>query len=198
MQDTCLKDSMVRAIKTAHEVYSACRKNGTGGTALAGIEACGLRPELCLAAFEDFRMPFGREEHFKVCGREMVMTMAKNTVSEQNVFHYLASLPGKYSVVIGINAAAEDGTDVSWAEKFPYGKYRELLAEAAVTGDAAGTVAKALENAGIKAAIISSPVEIVRYTENCRSPVFMILNYTCMMTVLDAFCRAGYLQPFWE
>lgn len=193
----CKIDEKYYNIKLSIPVrYNYCNAAAT----LACMKAFGIGFESSLKVLEMVSMPFGRLEHFTIEGADVILTLIKNTVSLENTFDYLIEtlLSKKYRVVLGINAKENDGSDISWVIDFPFEKYKNLIECVYVIGDVAEIVKKTICEKGIYALVINNIDALVNMIEMSTKPIFLMLNYTCMMEVRHEFAIRGYVKPFWS
>lgn len=145
-----------------------------------------------------YTLPFGRLERIKVKGREAVISLVKNKVSAEKTLEYIAKQNKEYTVVIGFNISLPDGTDPAWIESIDWETYRDYLKDVYTYGTGLANTGKALQKAGICACEINDFQELHHFLLLSEKPVFLMLNYTCMMQTKKELAELKYIRPFWE
>jgi lipid II isoglutaminyl synthase (glutamine-hydrolysing) len=176
--------------------------------ATAGALALGLPGEAAQSALSSFSAAFGRQERFRVAGRDVQVLLGKNPTGLNQVLRALAARPGEKHVLFFLNDGVADGRDVSWIWDTDY----ETLAPNGTGGNgatwalAAGRRAEDLAlrlkyagfgddvpaerdtRAALKRALAATPY---------GGTLYVIPTYTAMLEVRELLARRGGAKPFW-
>lgn len=169
--------------------------------ACAAAAALKLPLTAAVQAVQKVTPPYGRMEKISLDGATITMNLTKNATGLNLTLAYLAAAPSKYRLAFGINNHGEDGRDLTWLDKVEFKKYRPLLDRAIVLGDGAPQVAAHLQKAGLPEADIQHAAAFPQLLELIKSsdaPVFLLLNYSCMMGFRNFLARQGYVKDFWQ
>lgn len=147
---------------------------------------------------QDFTFPFGRLETFKVDDTTIIINLAKNKVSVTRTLELIAEQNCDYLVILGFNANKQDGYDSGWIDTVEWQNYRKVLMNTYTYGAASERTINALRNAGIASESIADFEALHHILSDSEKPVFMVLNYTCMLETRNKLADMGYLRPFWE
>ena len=173
----------------------------------AGACALGLPPEAVATAFREARPAFGRQERFRVDGREVRLLLAKNPAGMNEVLRTLtapgagAASAGPLTLLAILNDGVQDGRDVSWI----YDADLELLAARAVTAVASGTraddMALRLALAGVEPRAVEPRIEAALDRALALTPeggrLDVVPTYTAMLEVRRALARRTGAEPYW-
>ncbi len=66
------------------------------------------------ASFENFVIPSGRNESFKLNGQDCIMNLIKNPTGANEVMKVMEADEREKDILIVLNDAIQDGTDISW------------------------------------------------------------------------------------
>ncbi|MBQ0146305.1 MAG: DUF1727 domain-containing protein [Lachnospiraceae bacterium] len=166
--------------------------------ACAALHAEGYLNDRTAASLETFKAPFGRMEKIDIDGVQVTLNLVKNVRGLEDMLQYIKSLSNGFRVVLGFNAKREDGRDTSWIEKMDWERYSDVLNDAAVYGENAFITKQVLIGKGIEAAYISGTDQLLSLIQKSDVPVFLIMNYTCMMDFRTVLSAKGYVKDFWN
>ena len=166
--------------------------------ACAALHAEGYLNDRAAASLETFKAPFGRMEKIDIDGVQVTLNLVKNARGLEDILQYIKSLSSGFRVVLGFNAKREDGRDTSWIEKMDWERYSDVLNDAAVYGENAFITKQVLIGKGIEAAYISKTGQLLSLIRKSDVPVFLIMNYTCMMDFRRLLSVKGYVKEFWN
>lgn len=147
---------------------------------------------------QGFVFPFGRLETFKVENTDVTISLAKNKVGVTQTLNLITQQSSDYLMVIGFNIHKQDGIDPSWIDTIEWSCYRNTLMNTYTYGTAAQKTKNVLEKAGIYSAEIRNFDDLYQILTHSKKPVFMILNYTCMLETRNKLSDMGYVRSFWE
>ncbi|MBR4578334.1 MAG: DUF1727 domain-containing protein [Oscillospiraceae bacterium] len=171
--------------------------------ALTAARAMGWDTERCCRSLRDFNAMFGRMESMQVGDTPVQIVLVKNPAGCDRALEYLASLEGDYLPIFCLNDNAPDGTDVSWIWDADYeGLFRKRQYPAiGVWGIRAQDMRLRLKYAGADDSVIrvySSLDELAQAVMNAGKPVYVLPNYTSMLTVRDKLSALAGGGKFWE
>ena len=143
----------------------------------AGIGCTGFQKVL-----EQYRPPFGRNEVFRIAGRDVVLNLAKNPAGfNQNIDAMLADRSEK-DLVIVINDNDQDGTDVSWLWDVEFQKLSDpSVHDILVSGTRALDMRLRLKYEEIPSEAEETPVQAIEKTEGRK--LYILVNYTALFSV---------------
>lgn len=124
--------------------------------AAAALTRCGFSEENTARSLERFPAVFGRGEHFPI-GGGTTMILIKNPAGCERALHHLASITTPFSLVLILNDADADGTDISWIWDAGYDVLNTLpnLMGITVSGTRAEDLLLRLKYAGVSTDCIS-------------------------------------------
>ena len=184
------------ALPALYNVYNAAG-------ALTAARAMGWDMDLCASSLGDFGAVFGRMESMTVGRTPVQIVLVKNPAGCDRALEYLASLPEDCLPVFCLNDNAADGTDVSWIwdadyeSLFSVRHYREI----GVWGIRSGDMRLRLKYAGADDSTITvypTTDALAQAVENAGRPVYVLPNYTSMLTVRDKLSALAGGGKFWE
>ena len=176
--------------------------------AAAGAHALGLLPRAIATALQETRPAFGRQERFRLGGREVRLLLAKNPAGMNEVLRTLtaASAPASdavaaLTVLVILNDGIQDGRDVSWI----YDAELEMLAGRQATVVASGTraddMALRLALAGVEPRVVEPGIEAALDRALELTPASgrleVVPTYTAMLEVRAALARRTGVAPYW-
>ena len=172
--------------------------------AAAGAVALGIAPGPITAALDGFSAAFGRQERFRIAGRDVQVLLGKNPTGLNQVLRTIAAHPGRKRVLFFLNDGIADGRDISWIWDADY----ELLQSQTDWTLAAGTRAEDLAlrlkyagfgddppverdtRAAVRRAIAQTPE---------GATLHIVPTYTAMLEVRELLARQdGNARRFWE
>lgn len=160
----------------------------------------GIGDQYIRRGFDAAKRVFGRQEHIRIGGKDVVMNLIKNPVGFNQIVDMLATDPVPFSLVTLLNDRPADGTDVSWIWDGDFEKLVQLtggqpvflsgirVAELSTRFEVAGLPVKAQhidqELANIADWIAKAPTE----------KVYILATYTATLDLRHTFAEQGYLK----
>ena len=166
--------------------------------ACAALHAEGYLNDRTAASLETFKAPFGRMERININGVRVTLNLVKNARGLEDILQYIESLSTGFQIVLGFNSRREDGRDTSWIEEMNWERYSDVLKNVIVYGENALITKRVLIGKGIEATYISKTGQLLSLIRKSDVPVFLIMNYTCMMDFREALSAKGYVKEFWN
>lgn len=154
--------------------------------------------EKMLSALDDFALPFGRMETFSAGKTNITINLVKNKAGADETLFYINSLKKDFKIVLGFNRNSPDGRDTTWIESIDFQTYRSLFTDTVIFGGASEKLAETLEREKIAFSPCGSFENLFERITAEEKPVFMLLNYTCMMDIRRHLADMGYIKNFWE
>jgi UDP-N-acetylmuramyl tripeptide synthase len=155
-------------------------------------------------AVTSFRPAFGRQERFKVDGRDILVLLGKNPTGMNQVLRTItAAADGQLSLLLFLNDDIADGRDISWIWDTDY----ELLAghtdRAIVSGSRAEELALRLDYAGLSIAprvVQEAPAALSEAIASTPpgGTLYVISTYTAMLEVRELLAKQDQREHFWE
>lgn len=188
--------TLTTALPALYNVYNAL-------AALAAGRAMGWPGDKCAEALSTFDAAFGRMETMRVGETAVTIILVKNPAGCDRALEYLATLPEDILPIFCLNDNAADGTDVSWIWDADY----EFLFEQrrypriGVYGVRALDMRMRLKYAGADdgaIAVYDTPEALARAVETAGRDVYVLPNYTSMLTVRDKLSALAGGGKFWE
>ena len=184
------------ALPAVYNVYNAA-------AAIAASAALGLPEQKAAASLSDVRPSFGRMETFDLSGVRVQMILVKNPAGCNQAFTYVTSTGEDYTAVLLLNNRTGDGLDYSWIETTDYEKLcaDPHLQQIYVGGDRAQDLYDRLLRAGARKeqlTLTNDYPALVRQLAQEGRPVYIMPNYTGMMDLRPALCKATGTGDFWE
>ncbi len=170
--------------------------------AAAGAHALGLPVDAIAEALRESGPAFGRQERFRVDGREVRVLLAKNPAGMNEVLRTLIASEEPLSLLVMLNDGIQDGRDVSWI----YDADLELLAgrTAAVvaSGARADELALRLVLAGVEPRAVESDAGAALDRALALTPeggrLDVVPTYTAMLPVREALASRTGVGPYWD
>ncbi|HHX87987.1 MAG TPA: DUF1727 domain-containing protein [Firmicutes bacterium] len=168
--------------------------------AWAGSRVLGLPADTALAGLSDALPTFGRMEKLKVCEREVIIALIKNSAGADQVLQSILKLPGRLSLLLAINDREADGSDVSWLWEVNFEQLaasRDKFLRIVLSGTRAADTALRFKYAGLSA---SSLLIENRLHEGLlaglgdpasREPLVVLTSYTAMLELRNTLCWIG-------
>lgn len=184
------------ALPALYNVYNAL-------AALAAGRAMGWDMGECVRALGTFDAAFGRMETMTVGETAVTIILVKNPAGCDRALEYLASLPEDILPIFCLNDNPADGTDVSWIwdADYEYLFEKRRYARIGVYGIRGADMRVRLKYAGADDASISvydTPEDLARGVETAGRDVYVLPNYTSMLTVRDKLSALAGGGRFWE
>lgn len=166
--------------------------------ACAALSAEGILNDRNLASLKTFTAPFGRMEKIDIDGVPVILNLVKNLCGLEEMLQYIEALSTDCRIVLGFNARREDGRDTSWIEEMNWGRYSDILKNVIVYGENASFTKQVLVDSGMEATHISEAGQLLSLLRESDVPVFLMMNYTCMMDFRRLLSAKGYVKDFWS
>ncbi|MBQ2640810.1 MAG: DUF1727 domain-containing protein, partial [Lachnospiraceae bacterium] len=186
------------ALPALYNVYNAA-------AAVSAYTAAGLPRTEILAGLADVRTGFGRMERFEINGVSIQMILVKNPAGCGQALDYLCSLREACRVVLCLNDRDADGHDISWIWDVDYEQLagQDNIRGFYVWGDRAEDMQLRLKYAGIDQDRIRLIPEkekrrLLARISRGRTPVYILTNYTAMLSLRDLLSRAAGKDAFWK
>ncbi len=183
-------------LPAVYNIYNAA-------AALSAYMAFGLPAKEMISALGKVKSSFGRMENFEFNGKNVQMILVKNPAGCNQVLEYLSEIEEDISVAISLNDNAADGHDISWIWDVDYEsaaakwKAKNII----VSGTRAEDMMLRLKYAGIpeeNIIIEKSPEGLVGMVGNLDTPVFIMPNYTSMLTLRELVSSATGGKEYWK
>ncbi len=184
------------ALPAVYNVYNAA-------AAVAAALALDLPADTAMDALSDVRSAFGRMETFDLSGVRVQMILVKNPAGCNQAFTYVTSSDEDYSAVLILNNRTGDGVDFSWIETTDYEKLcaDPHLKQIYYGGDRAEDLRDRLLRAGASEDLLTPAGDYTALVDRLAAegrPVYVMPNYTGMMDLRPALCKATGTGDFWE
>lgn len=188
--------SLTVALPALYNVYNAL-------AALAGGRAMGWDMTACIRALSTFDAAFGRMETMTVGNTHVTIILVKNPAGCDRALEYLASLPEDILPIFCLNDNPADGTDVSWIwdADYEYLFEKRQYAQIGVYGIRWADMRMRLKYAGADDAAVTvydTPDALAQGVETAGRDVYVLPNYTSMLTVRDKLSALAGGGKFWE
>lgn len=174
-----------------------------GVAAIAAYQAAGFDREEVIASLADVHSSFGRMETFRLGEVPIQMILVKNPAGCNQALSYLAGLGEDYQAVFCLNDRTADGHDISWIWDADYEKVCRdpHLKHAYVLGDRADDMRLRLKYADAEEGDIEKVQDNAALIEKLKKstvPVFILPNYTSMLSLRAALGAITGKQEFWK
>ena len=184
------------ALPALYNVYNAL-------SALTAARSMGWDMDVCAASLGDFGAVFGRMESMTVGDTPVQIVLVKNPAGCDRALEYLASVPGEYLPIFCLNDNTADGTDVSWIWDADYESLfaKRTYPRIGVWGIRGEDMRLRLKYAGAPedAVTVYETVDaLAEAVKNAGKPVYVLPNYTSMLTVRDKLSALAGGGKFWE
>ncbi len=174
--------------------------------AVCGFREMGLPVETVLSSLADVHSSFGRMETFDLNGTRVQMILVKNPAGCNQALEYIASIPEDFTMIFCLNDRTADGHDISWIWDADYEKLVGDLTsshakEILVSGDRAEDMQLRLKYAGATEDMISivrTDEELLQRMKQSGRPVFVMPNYTSMLSLRKTLSEATGGKEFWK
>lgn len=169
---------------------------------LCAFEGAGFDRAEAIASLAQVQSAFGRMETYDLDGVPMQMILVKNPASMDQAMGYVVGLEQDYNLVMGLNNHISDGTDVSWLWDAHFKVCEDPhLGNVIVSGECAEDLKKRLMDGGLSEDRIQHIPDDATIIEKCRAskrPVFILPNYTYMMTLRESLGAVTGNASLWE
>ena len=166
--------------------------------AMALLHAAGLLNDAAAASLQSMPPVFGRMERIMIGSTPVIMNLAKNPSGVYESLRYISEETGPSRVILGFNNKTGDGSDQSWLSDVSWKDYEKLFTDVIVFNDKCDEAEKLMCSLGIPYRPVHNLKQLTEMIKESRDPVFMILNYTCMMKVRKGLVRQKYVSAFWK
>ena len=166
--------------------------------ACAALYAGGYLTDRAVSSLNTFTAPFGRMERIDIDGVPVTLNLVKNVCGLEEMLQYMETLSTDHRIVLGFNARREDGRDTSWIGEMNWDRYADVLKDVFVYGENASFTKQVLADHGMDAAHVSEAGQLLSLLQKSNVPVFLIMNYTCMMDFRRLLSAKGYVKDFWN
>ena len=172
--------------------------------AAAGALALGIQPDAIVRALDGFSAAFGRQESFRVDGRDVRVLLGKNPTGLNQVLRAIAASPGPKRLVFALNDGIADGRDVSWIWDADFELARQQSEYLMASGTRAEDLALRLKYAGFGDDVpIERDVCAAADRAIADAPpgatVHVVPTYTAMLDVREHLARRdGRARRYWE
>jgi UDP-N-acetylmuramyl tripeptide synthase len=170
---------------------------------IAGAQALGLPRDAVVRALEGFSAAFGRQERFRVDGRDVHVLLGKNPTGLNQVLRTLAARDEPLRLLFFLNDGVADGRDVSWIWDTDYELIRPYCEWVLAAGTRAADLALRLKYAGfgddvpaqtrtawaLKTAIEATPR---------GRRLYVLPTYTAMLEVRELLAKRAGVASYWE
>lgn len=180
-----------------YNIYNAC-------SAMAVGKALGLDAAVVARSLSSFSCGFGRMEKFEIDGTAMRMILIKNPAGCNQVLNFLANLSEPSVFAICLNDKTGDGKDVSWIWDVDFERLLQMegkIDRLIVSGMRADDMAVRLKYAGIepeRIAVCRSYDELLKTCTGQKKPVYIMPNYTAMLTLRELLSKRYGFSDYWE
>lgn len=171
--------------------------------AITGGMEFGLSLQEITDSLSDVHSSFGRMETFELGGKTVQMILVKNPAGCNQALGYVGSLDEDRCLIFALNDRTADGHDISWIWDADY----EVLAgdtrikKIYVTGDRAEDMQLRLKYAGFEENRITLEKDqnaLLSKIKEESLPVFLLPNYTSMLSLRKLLSDATGGQDFWK
>ena len=168
----------------------------------AGL-AFGLDAERMCSSLADVHSGFGRMETFRLGETQGQMILVKNPAGCDQALSFITNLPEERDLYFGLNDRTADGHDISWIWDVDFEKtiHRPCIRNIYVFGDRAEDLRLRLKYADVPAEKITylpdSPALLKKLHES-RRPVWILPNYTAMLSLREELGKEEGMKAFWE
>ena len=171
--------------------------------AAAGAVVLGLPVAAIVSALDGFSAAFGRQERFRVDGRDVQVLLGKNPTGLNQVLRTIAARDGRKTLLFFLNDGIADGRDISWIWDADYETVQPGTDAAIAAGTRADDLALRLKYAGFGDDV---PVERETAAAVTRAlaatpaggTLYVVPTYTAMLEVRELLARDGGKHRFWE
>lgn len=174
-----------------------------GAAAIAAYQAAGFDRGEVISSLADVHSSFGRMETFRLGEVPVQMILVKNPAGCNQALSYLSGLGEDYQAVFCLNDRTADGHDISWIWDADFEKVcgDPHMKHAFVLGDRADDMQLRLKYAGADEKDIEKAggnAELIEKLRQSSVPVFVLPNYTSMLSLRAALGAITGKQEFWK
>ena len=192
-----LRKSTVRLpLPALYNVYNAA-------AAAAGLTAAGFGTDTVADALENAECSFGRMEDFTLGGVKARMILVKNAVSMNQALAYLRAAREPFNAVFCLNDRPADGRDVSWLEDADFERFcaESKARTIRIFGMRADALRERLVRAGFPPERVipaKTEKELLAAVKSSDLPVYILPNYTAMLSFREKLCAESGNREFWK
>jgi UDP-N-acetylmuramyl tripeptide synthase len=184
------------ALPALYNVYNAL-------AALTAARAMGWDVEKSAASLASFGAAFGRMESMTVGDTKVQIVLVKNPAGCDRALEFLADAGEGVLPIFCLNDNIADGTDVSWVWDADYESLfaRRRYDRIGVYGVRAHDMRLRLKYAGADDGVIElypTADALAEAVKNAGRDVYVLPNYTSMLTVRDKLSTLAGGGKFWE
>ena len=167
-------------------------------------QALKLDPSVVVNSLSTFDCGFGRMEKFEIGSTTMRMILIKNPAGCNQVLNFLANMSEPAVFAICLNDMAGDGKDVSWIWDVDFEKLHLLgdkVDQLIVGGMRADDMAVRLKYAGFAQENMTVCRDFGELLETCskqEKPVYLMPNYTAMLSMRELLSKRWGFSDYWE
>ena len=175
--------------------------------AAAAAYALGLPASVVANSLASAGPAFGRQERFRLRGRELRIWLAKNPAGMNAVLRALTSSGGQAEggpglhVLAALNDGIQDGRDVSWIYDADFELLAGHAASVIVSGDRADDLALRLNLAGMPADLVqphrASALDAALRRLPAGERLEVITTYTAMLELREIIAAGSGVAPYW-
>jgi len=174
-----------------------------GVAAIAAYQAAGFDRNEVISSLADVHSSFGRMETFRLGEVPLQMILVKNPAGCNQALSYLSGLNEDYQAVFCLNDRTADGHDISWIWDADFEKVCRdpHMKHAFVVGDRADDMQLRLKYAGASEKTIEEMPDnsaLIEKLKQSSLPVFILPNYTSMLSLRAALGTITGKQAFWK
>ncbi len=171
---------------------------GNAAAAMASLYAVGLLSKTAVDSLQTMQPVFGRMESIEIESTPVIMNLGKNPSGINESLQYIAEDLNSSRLVLGFNNDFADGKDLRWLSDVPWKCYEKHFTDVIVFTDLCDETEKLLRSIDIPFRSTKSVRRLIEMIKESSEPVYMILNYTCMMKVRKEMARQKYVLDYWE
>ncbi|MCF0146668.1 MAG: DUF1727 domain-containing protein [Eubacterium sp.] len=184
------------ALPAVYNIYNAA-------AAVCAASEAGFDTKQIISSLADVTSSFGRMETFDLDGTQVQMILVKNPAGCDRALSYVASVEEEHDVVLCLNDRTADGHDISWIWDADFEAICENphVRRFYVRGDRAEDMQLRLKYGGAseeKIELVRTDQELVRKMQEDKKPVFILPNYTSMLSLRAELSAVTGKQEFWK
>ena len=157
----------------------------------------------CAASLASFGAVFGRMETMQIGNVTAQIILVKNPAGFNRALEHVAADPGDFLPIFCLNDNTGDGHDISWIQDVRFEKFLQShdFAALGVYGTRALELRERLIEAGAdgnRVTVYATADELGEAVKNIGKNVYVLPNYTAMLTVRDKLSALSGGGKFWE
>ena len=171
--------------------------------AIGAFDSAGWNKSAIIKSLSSVNSSFGRMETFTYKGVDIQMILVKNPAGCNQSLSYISSMTEDYVAVFCLNDKTADGHDISWIWDADHEKVAKdsNCRKIYVTGTRAGDMLIRLKYAGAdteKLEVVSTDSELIEKMTEHKIPVFILPNYTSMLSLRAELSAVTGKKEFWK